>query len=220
MDGVRDGPRNRRRRRPTRSHRSRDHRARWYGIAVQCDHADDQQIVDLFARIAEEQSGRLDLLVNNVWANPAGYAGFADPFWKRPIDDWDSLIGIGLRAHYVASVEAAKLMVPRGSGVFGIISSFGTRGYLHSVLYGMSKAGLDKWDRELRRLLTGRGRNPGIRRPSHHCIGQRSRSERAQRSHTDHRRDGRRVRNHRRQRETTGVTPQCLRWRPAFLIHQ
>lgn len=24
------------------------------------------------------------------------------------------------------------------------ISSFGTRGYLHSVLYGMSKAGLDK----------------------------------------------------------------------------
>ena len=72
------------------------------------------------------------------------FAGFTDPFWKRPVDDWDSLIGVGLRAHYVASVEAAQLMVPQGSGMLVNISSFGTRGYLHSVLYGMSKAGLDK----------------------------------------------------------------------------
>ncbi|NMM85262.1 short-chain dehydrogenase [Rhodococcus sp. SRB_17] len=128
-----------------------------HGIAVQVDHSDDQQIVDLFARIADEQSGQLDLLINNVWANPAGYAGFSDPFWKRPVADWDSLIGIGLRAHYVASVEAAKLMVPRGSGVIGNISSFGTRGYLHSVLYGMSKAGLDKMAADMAVDLKGTG---------------------------------------------------------------
>ncbi|TCN48190.1 NAD(P)-dependent dehydrogenase (short-subunit alcohol dehydrogenase family) [Rhodococcus sp. SMB37] len=114
------------------------------GIAVQCDHRDDKQIHELFTRIADEQSGRIDLLVNNVWASPKGFAGFTDPFWKRPVDDWDSLIGVGLRAHYVASVEAAQLMVPQGSGMMVNISSFGTRGYLHSVLYGMSKAGLDK----------------------------------------------------------------------------
>lgn len=114
------------------------------GIAVQCDHRDDDAIGALFARIADEQGGRLDLLVNNVWASPPGFAGFSDPFWKRPVDDWDSLIGVGLRAHYVASVAAATLMVPRRSGMIVNISSFGTRGYLHSVLYGMSKAGLDK----------------------------------------------------------------------------
>lgn len=128
-----------------------------HGIAVRCDHGDDRQIADLFARIATEQSGRLDLLINNVWANPAGYAGFADPFWKRPVADWDALIGIGLRAHYVASVEAAKLMVPRGSGVIANISSFGTRGYLHSVLYGMSKAGLDKMAADMAVELKGTG---------------------------------------------------------------
>lgn len=115
-----------------------------HGIAVQCDHRDDKQIHELFTRIADEQNGRIDLLVNNVWASPKGFAGFTDPFWKRPVDDWDSLIGVGLRAHYVASVEAAQLMVPQGSGMLVNISSFGTRGYLHSVLYGMSKAGLDK----------------------------------------------------------------------------
>jgi NAD(P)-dependent dehydrogenase (short-subunit alcohol dehydrogenase family) len=127
------------------------------GIAVQCDHTDDAQIEALFARIADEQSGRLDLLVNNVWAHPKGFAGFSDPFWKRPISDWDTLIGVGLRAHYVASVEAAKLMVPRGSGLIGNISSFGTRGYLHSVLYGMSKAGLDKMAADMAVELKGTG---------------------------------------------------------------
>lgn len=127
------------------------------GIAVQCDHLDDKQIHDLFARIADEQGDRLDLLVNNVWASPKGFAGFSEPFWKRPVDDWDSLIGVGLRAHYVASVEAAKLMVPRGSGMIVNISSFGTRGYLHSVLYGMSKAGLDKMVADMAVDLRGTG---------------------------------------------------------------
>lgn len=115
-----------------------------HGISVVCDHRDDDQIAALFTRIADEQDGRLDLLVNNVWAAPKGFAGFSDPFWKRPISDWDTLITVGLRAHYVASVAAAPLMVARGSGMIVNISSFGTRGYLHSVLYGISKAGLDK----------------------------------------------------------------------------
>lgn len=37
------------------------------GIAVRCDHADDAQVRDVFARIHDE-SGRLDLLVNNAWS--------------------------------------------------------------------------------------------------------------------------------------------------------
>ncbi|UZF44802.1 SDR family NAD(P)-dependent oxidoreductase [Rhodococcus rhodochrous] len=127
------------------------------GIAVQCDHRDDAQIHELFGRIADEQDSRLDLLVNNVWASPPGFAGFSEPFWKRPISDWDSLIGVGLRAHYAASVEAAQLMVPRNSGMIVNISSFGTRGYLHSVLYGMSKAGLDKMAADMAVELRGTG---------------------------------------------------------------
>lgn len=113
-------------------------------VAVTCDHRDDAAVAALFRRIDDEQHGRLDLLVNNVWASPRGFGGFDTPFWERPLTDWDTLIDVGLRAHYVASVEAAKLMVARKSGLIANISSFGTRGHLHSVLYGMSKAGLDK----------------------------------------------------------------------------
>lgn len=127
------------------------------GIAVPCDHRDDDQIAALFARIADEQDGRLDLLVNNVWAAPKGFAGFTEKFWQRPLTDWDTLIGVGLRAHYVASVHAAQLMVARGSGLIANISSFGTRGHLHSVLYGMSKAGLDKMAADMAVELGGTG---------------------------------------------------------------
>ncbi|MGV0626467.1 SDR family NAD(P)-dependent oxidoreductase [Mycolicibacter minnesotensis] len=127
------------------------------GIAVQCDHRDDAQIAALFTRIADERGGRLDLLVNNVWAAPKGFAGFTEKFWQRPLSDWDTLIGVGLRAHYVASVHAAQLMVARGSGLIANISSFGTRGHLHSVLYGMSKAGLDKMAADMAVELSGTG---------------------------------------------------------------
>ncbi|MFD4366589.1 SDR family NAD(P)-dependent oxidoreductase [Rhodococcus sp. NPDC058521] len=117
-----------------------------HGIAVACDHRVDTEVAELFRRIRDDRrrDGRLDLLVNNVWASPRGFGGFDTPFWERPLTDWESLIDVGLRAHYVASVEAARLMVPQGSGLIANISSFGTRGHLHSVLYGMSKAALDK----------------------------------------------------------------------------
>lgn len=124
--------------------------------AVECDHADDEQIVAVVARIASE-TGRLDLLVNNVWTNPKGFMGFSGKFWERPAGDWDALMGIGLRAHYVASCEAAKVMVPQGSGLMVNISSFGSRSPFHTVLYGMSKTALDKMAAAMAHELAGTG---------------------------------------------------------------
>lgn len=123
---------------------------------MQCDHRDDAQVQALVERAHAEQ-GRLDLLVNNVWAMPPDMAAFQDRFWERPVDDWDSLIGVGLRAHYVASVYAAKIMVEQGSGLLANISSFGSRGHMHSVLYRMSKTALDKMAHDMANELTGTG---------------------------------------------------------------
>jgi NAD(P)-dependent dehydrogenase (short-subunit alcohol dehydrogenase family) len=115
------------------------------GIVVPCDHSDDDQVAAVFDRL-DAESGHLDLLVNNVWRGPNFDRRRS---WERPIDDWDSLIGIGLRAHYVATVHALRRMVPRDRGLVVNISSFGTRAFLHSVLYGVSKAGLDKMAADL-----------------------------------------------------------------------
>jgi len=126
------------------------------GFGVRCDHSDDEAVASLFGTISAEQ-GRLDLLVNNAWAAPKGFGGFSDKFWERPVSDWDTLITVGLRAHYVACVHAAQLMVPQGHGLMVNISSFGTRGHLHSVLYGMSKAALDKMAFDMGHELAGTG---------------------------------------------------------------
>lgn len=127
-------------------------------VPLEVDHADDAQVEAAFARIRDAEPG-LDLLVNNVWANPKGFLGFGARFWERPVDDWDSLIGIGLRAHYVASVEAAKIMVPQDSGEIATISSFGSRAPFHTVLYGMSKTAIDKMTADMAHDL----RDTGVR---------------------------------------------------------
>ena len=37
-------------------------------IPVQCDHSNDENVVNLFEKIKREQNGRLDVLVNNAYA--------------------------------------------------------------------------------------------------------------------------------------------------------
>jgi len=113
------------------------------GIAVRVDHGDDAQIKALFERVASEQSGRLDILVNNVFKvpDPPVWGG---SFWEHPISIWDDQVGIGLRAHYVASVYGAPLMVARKRGLIANISSRGGGGYAMSTAYGVGKCGLDR----------------------------------------------------------------------------
>lgn len=123
---------------------------------VTCDHTDYAAVAALFDRIASD-SGHLDLLVNAVWAAPEGFVGFDTPFWERPVSDWRPLMEVGLRAHYVASVHAARAMVTEGRGLIVNISSFGSRGHLHSVLYGMAKTGLDKMAADMAVELRGTG---------------------------------------------------------------
>lgn len=112
------------------------------GIAVRCDHGHDDQIAALFERVKSER-GRLDVLVNNVFKvpDPPVWEGV---FWEHPISIWDDMVGIGLRAHYVASVHAAPMLVAQQSGLIANISSPGAGSYIFSTAYGVGKAGLDR----------------------------------------------------------------------------
>lgn len=115
-----------------------------HGIAVRCDHRNDIEVEALFARIKEEQ-GRLDILVNNVWG---GYEHFNDGtefwkekgFWMAPLSRWDSMFQAGVRAHYVASVLAAPMMIERGAGLIVNISFMAAEKDDMGVGYGTAKA--------------------------------------------------------------------------------
>lgn len=113
------------------------------GRAIRCDHGDDDAIAALFAQIGQE-AGRIDYLINNVYKIPDPPA-WGGGFWDHPIQIWDDQVGIGLRAHYVASWHAAKLLFKAGPGAAIVnVSSPGGQKYHFSSSYGAGKAGLDR----------------------------------------------------------------------------
>jgi NAD(P)-dependent dehydrogenase (short-subunit alcohol dehydrogenase family) len=112
------------------------------GIAIACDHRDDAAVEALFARVAAEQ-GRLDLLVNNAFAMPSDLTS-QRPFYERPVSDWDVMIDVGTRSAYVASVFAARAMLPAGRGLIVNVSSSGAVEHRWHVVYGVGKAALDR----------------------------------------------------------------------------
>jgi dehydrogenase/reductase SDR family member 1 len=118
------------------------------GVAVRCDHRDDDAVAAVFERIRDEH-GRLDVLVNNVWGgyeliHAGEYDVFAAPFWEQPTSVWDSMFAAGVRAHYVASAHAVRLMVPQAGGLIVNVSSFAGRGYAENVALGVAKAATDR----------------------------------------------------------------------------
>jgi NAD(P)-dependent dehydrogenase (short-subunit alcohol dehydrogenase family) len=110
-------------------------------VAIACDHRDDAQVAQVFERIARD-SGRLDVLVNNVTLIPDELV-MPGPFYEKPLA-MQALLDVGLRSHYVASWHAARMMVPQRSGLIVMISSPGARCYMHGPAYGAGKAAIDK----------------------------------------------------------------------------
>ena len=126
------------------------------GIAVPVDHGDDAQIASLFARVKSD-FGRLDILVNNVYKIPDPPA-WGGGFWEHPISVWDDQVGIGLRAHYVASWHAAPLLFAAGAGgsIMNVSSPGGTS-YHFSSSYGAGKAGLNRLSADMAIELQPKG---------------------------------------------------------------
>ena len=124
------------------------------GIAVRCDHAVDEEVTALFARVRRDH-GRIDVLVNNAFAIPDGQ--LVAPFWTQPISFWDTMHTVGLRSHYVASVLVAPMMIEARRGLIVNVSSFGAKIYAVNVAYGAGKSGVDRMARDMARELRPHG---------------------------------------------------------------
>lgn len=125
-------------------------------VTVRCDHADDHQVEQAFATIADKLEGRIDILVNNAAAVYGQDLLMPGPFWEKPLRLAD-MIDVGLRSNYTASYYAAPLMVKRGSGLIVNISFYGARSYFHGPAYGAAKAGTDKMTADMATDLQGTG---------------------------------------------------------------
>ncbi|MET0269713.1 MAG: SDR family NAD(P)-dependent oxidoreductase [Sphingomonas sp.] len=124
------------------------------GIAVQVDHADDAQATALFDRVAADH-GRLDLLVNNAIAIPDTMTDRAG-FWEKPLANW-AMFDIGVRAAFVASRAAARIMAPRRAGLIVALSGYVGVTYTYDVIFGATKAATDRMIRDMGRELAPHG---------------------------------------------------------------
>jgi NAD(P)-dependent dehydrogenase (short-subunit alcohol dehydrogenase family) len=116
------------------------------GVAVPCDHANDEQVAALFERIKSE-TGRLDILVNNAFILPDD---LLEPkgFWEKPLSNWD-MMDVGVRSNFFAAWHAAQIMVPQKSGLIINISGYAARTYTYGVLFGTSKTAVGRMNRDM-----------------------------------------------------------------------
>jgi dehydrogenase/reductase SDR family protein 1 len=133
---------------------------------IGCDHLNDAETSAAFDEV-RAKTGAMDVLVNSAWG---GYERMLEngeftwplPFWEQPLHRWTSMLDAGVRAAFVASSLAAKMMIARGDGFTGSglivnISYWAARKPMGNVIYGVSKAATDKMTADMARELLAYG---------------------------------------------------------------
>jgi NAD(P)-dependent dehydrogenase (short-subunit alcohol dehydrogenase family) len=117
-------------------------------VAVAADVTDEALVDRLFARVKAE-FGRIDLLVNNAGAFDGG------PLDELSTEAWDRVINTNLRAPFLCTRAALRMMKPAKSGrIINIGSIAGQRSRVNSAPYTASKHGL--WGLTQATALEGR----------------------------------------------------------------
>ena len=111
------------------------------GIAVRVDHSEPEQVEEFFERVGEEQNGRLDILVNDVWGGES-LTQFDTPFWELSLEDGIAMLRQGIETHIITSYYAAPLMVRRKSGLVLEITDGVGSGYRGSLFYDLVKTSM------------------------------------------------------------------------------
>ncbi|MCA1023812.1 SDR family oxidoreductase [Halobacillus litoralis] len=108
------------------------------GIPVKVDHTKEEEVQRLFHKIEEEQGGKLDILVNDIWGG--------DPLteWGRDIAEHSLTKGLQLlnqavQAHIITAHYAVPLMKKNRSGLIVEITDGTDDKYRGSFYYSLAK---------------------------------------------------------------------------------
>ena len=116
------------------------------GIAVACDHGDNDQVAALFDQVRRDD-GKLDILVNNAFQLSDDLIE-PKPFWEKPLSNLE-MWEVGVKSSFVAAWHAAPLMVPQRSGLIVAISGFVGVTYTFGVVFGTAKTAVDRMARDM-----------------------------------------------------------------------
>ena len=109
------------------------------GIAVRVDHSRPDEVRALVDRIAREQDGRLDVLVNGVWGGDP-LTDWEHPLWEQDLDTGLRLLRQAVETHIVTSRFALPLLVARRRGLVIELTDGNTARYRGTFFYDIAKA--------------------------------------------------------------------------------
>lgn len=108
------------------------------GIAVRVDHTVEEDVQRLFAQIKEEQDGRLDILVNDVWGGDP-LTEWNTPFWQHSLENGLLMQQRAVHSHMITSYYAAPLMIARKQGLIIEITDGIDYRYRGNLYYTLAK---------------------------------------------------------------------------------
>jgi len=110
-----------------------------HGIAVQTDHLQVDQVERLFARVKQE-SGRLDILVNDIWGGD-DLTEWGTKFWALDPAKGFAILDSAVRTHILTSRFGVPLMIEQRAGLVVEITDGDHPGYRGALYYDLAKTG-------------------------------------------------------------------------------
>jgi 3-oxoacyl-[acyl-carrier protein] reductase len=120
-------------------------------LAVKTDVTVEADVHVMVAKV-HATFGKIDILVNNAGIQKA------QPITETTLGDWERMMAVHLRGAFLCSREAARVMIPRGSGRIILLSSqLAYIGRPNYTAYSAAKGGLLTFTRALAQELAPHG---------------------------------------------------------------
>lgn len=120
------------------------------GIAAAVDHLDPDQVGRLAARI-DDDHGRIDVLVNDIWGAEllkGGPSEWNTPIWEHDLDKGMRILRLAVDTHLITSHHLLPLMVRRPGGLLVEITdgttAYNVGNYRISVFYDLAKVAVNR----------------------------------------------------------------------------
>jgi NAD(P)-dependent dehydrogenase (short-subunit alcohol dehydrogenase family) len=114
------------------------------GIAVVVDHLVPEQVKDLVARI-ERESGRLDILVNDIWGGEF-LVEWYKPVWEHSLENGLRLLRLAIDTHIITSHFALSLLIKNKGGLLVEVTdgtaAYNQTHYRLSLFYDLAKTSI------------------------------------------------------------------------------
>jgi NAD(P)-dependent dehydrogenase (short-subunit alcohol dehydrogenase family) len=107
------------------------------GIAVRVDHSRPDEVERLFERVRSE-SGRLDVLVNDIWGGDA-LIQHGRSFWTHPLETGLEVMRTGIETHIITSRFGIPLLIENGRGLLVEITDGDSFTYRYNLYYDLVK---------------------------------------------------------------------------------